>query len=155
MSVKTPSREKPATAPKVILGHRRYVVRCTFVGEDKKKRLEGSFRIVAEAPDTDALLVKVEKSVKKLRRTGELPPRCDVYVEFVLELADLKDGIVVDFERWEANPRKFQHGCIAFSEVCAVHQSGHPEPAYRFGKIPEPPAHASVPAHVAEKPKAS
>lgn len=110
------------------------------MGEQKKQRLNGSFRFVAEAADSTAVLPKLEKAVKKLRRTGELPAKCDVYVEFVLELTELDKGVVADFERWEIEPRRFQHGCITFTEACAVYHTDHPAPAYRFGKPDEPSA---------------
>jgi hypothetical protein len=116
---------------------KRFLVRCTFVGEQQKKKLEGSFRFVCEAADATAVLAKLEPAVKKLRRTGEVPPRCDVYVEFVLELADLPRGIVADFERWECEPKRFQHGCITFSDTCAVYHQGQAEPTFRFGKSAE------------------
>lgn len=107
------------------------------MGEQKKQRLNGSFRFVAEATDSTAVLPKLEKAVRKLRRAGELPPKCDVYVEFVLELAELDKGVVTDFERWEIEPRRFQHGCITFSDACAVYHTDHPAPAFRFGKAEE------------------
>lgn len=115
------------------------MARCTFVGEDKKKRLEGSFRFVSDAPDVAALMPKLEKAVKRLRREGEIPPRCEVYVEFIVELADSERGMIADFERWEQNPRRFQHGCITFSDRCPVYPTEQPGPAFRFGMgSPEP-----------------
>ncbi|HVU36527.1 MAG TPA: hypothetical protein VHE61_24015 [Opitutaceae bacterium] len=130
---------KPAERPAS-----RFFVRCTFVGEEKKRRIDGSFRFVAEAADANALFPKLEKAVRKLRRTGELPPRCDVYVEFVLELAGLDRGVIADFERWEHNPKRFQRGCITFSDACAVYQSGQTEASFRFG-APVASAHPAAP----------
>lgn len=131
------SSTKPkATPPPPSPAARRYLVRCTFIGEDKKTRVEGSFRFVADASDTGALLPKLEKAVRKLRRGGELPPRCDVYVEFILELAGLDRGLVADFERWEREPRRFQQGCITLSDAAAVFDEGLP--TFRFGKAAEP-----------------
>jgi hypothetical protein len=109
----------------------RYLARCTFVGEDKNVRVEGSFRFVSEAVDLAAFLPKLEKAVNKLRRTKELPPRCHVYVEFVIELADAKAGMLVDFERWERNPRRFQTGHITTAENCAAFTEGLP--TFQFG----------------------
>ncbi len=114
---------------------RHYLVRCTFIGEDKKTRVEGSFRFVADAPDTATLLPKLAKAVRKLRRGGELPSRCDVYVEFILELAALDRGLVADFERWEREPRRFQHGCITLSDAAVFDQG---LPTFHFGKPAEP-----------------
>lgn len=116
----------------------RYLARCTFVGEDKKVRIEGSFRFVADAADLTTFLPKLEKAVNKLRRTKELPPRCQVYVEFVIELADSKAGMLVDFERWERHPRRFQTGHITTAENCAAFTEGLP--TFQFG--PEQPAAA-------------
>lgn len=110
----------------------RYLARCTFVGEEKKVRVEGSFRFVAEAADSAAMLAKLEKAVNKLRRARELPSHCEVFVEFMLELADLKPGLVADFERWERHPRRFQAGHITLSENCPVFVESLP--TYRFGK---------------------
>lgn len=109
----------------------RYFVRCTFVGEEKKIRVEGSFRFIAEAADIATLLPKLEKAVRKLRRTGELPPRCEVFVEFMVDLLDLKSGVLLDFERWERNPRRFQRGCTSLSDTCPV--IDHDLPTFRFG----------------------
>jgi hypothetical protein len=127
-----PAMAKPAPPPP-----KRFLVRCTFVGEDKKQKLEGSFRFACEGADATAVLAKLEPAVKKLRRTGELPPRCAVYVEFILELAELSRGIIADLERWESSPRRFQHGCITLSDTCAVYHHGHADPAFRFGKAAE------------------
>ena len=116
------------------------------MGEDKKLRVEGSFRFLCEAGDATAVLAKLAPAVKKLRRTGELAARCEVYVDFIVELAELPRGLVADFERWESSPRRFQQGCVTFSEVCAVYHQGHAEPAFRFGKsaapVETPPAQA-------------
>lgn len=126
---RSPAKAAAVRVPPPLARH--YLVRCTYVGEDKKTRLDGSFRFVADAADMTALLPKLEKAVKKLRRSGELPPRCEVYVEFVLELADLDRGVVADFERWEREPRRFQHGCITLSDACAVFDQALP--SFRFG----------------------
>ena len=126
---------KPAPPPP-----KRFLVRCTFLGEDKKQRLEGAFRFVCEAADATQVTAKLSPAVRRLRRLGELPARCQVYVEFVLELADLPRGVVADFERWESDPRRFQHGCIAFSDTCAAYDHPGPQPAFRFGKATEPAA---------------
>lgn len=134
------SRSKPsvsaraAAVPPAVPPPKRFLVRCTYVGEDKKKRIDGSFRFLAEAADVAVLRPKIEKAVNRLRRTGELPPRCEVYIEFILELADLARGIVADFERWEHDPKRFQHGCITFSDTCPVYQTESAEAAFRFGK---------------------
>lgn len=124
---------------------RQFLVRCTFVGEQQKKKLDGSFRFICEAADADAVRAKLEPAVKRLRRSGEIPSQCDVYVEFILELGELQRGLVADFERWERDPKRFQHGCVAFSETCAVYHHEQTEPAFRFGKSAEPPAAAPVP----------
>jgi hypothetical protein len=116
------------------------------VGEQQKKKLDGSFRFVCEAMDANAVMAKLEPAVKKLRRGGEIPSQCDVYVEFILELGELQRGLVTDFERWERDPKRFQHGCVAFSETCAVYHHEQTEPAFRFGKSAEPPAAAAAPA---------
>ncbi len=134
-----PVPPKPAPAPL-----QRFLVRCTFVGEDKKQQVNGSFRFLLEAVGTSAVLPKLGKAVNKLRRARELPPRCDVYVEFILELAELERGVVADFERWEVVPRRFQHGSITFSETCGIYHHEHPEPAFRFGKTAAQPA--AIPA---------
>lgn len=118
----------------------RFFIRCTFVGEDKKVRLEGSFRFLIEATDLTAALAKLEKAVNKLRRTKDLPPRCDVYVEFVLELTDQKTGLIADFERWERDPRRFQAGHITVTESSRVFVEGLP--IFSFGKRPEPASSA-------------
>ena len=139
-----PRPVKPAPPPL-----KRFFVRCTFVGEMQKRKVDGSFRFLIEASDVAAVRPKLEPAVKKLRRGGELPSRCDVYVEFVLELADLPRGVVVDFERWERDPKRFEHGCMAFSDTCAVYDHGAAEPAFSFGKKPEAapaPALAAPPA---------
>lgn len=113
----------------------RFFVRCTFVGEEKKVRLEGSFRFIVDAPDTSAVLPRLEKAVNKLRRTKELPRHCEVFVEFILALPDARSGIVADFERWERQPRRFQAGHITTSEACATFVEGLP--VYRYGQNPE------------------
>jgi hypothetical protein len=128
----------PRPAPPPV---RRYLARCTFVGEDKKVRVEGSFRFMADAVDTAAFLPKLEKAVKKLRRSGDLPPKCDVYVEFVIELAALERGVVADFERWQRDPRQFQTGWITLSDACGVHDHGLP--SFHFGKAADPAPAAS------------
>jgi hypothetical protein len=138
-----PAPKPPAKPPVPPVPVNRYFVRCTYLGDDKKVPLEGAFRFILEAPDTTKLASKLEQAVKRLRRSGELPRRCDVYVEFVLELADLPRGLVVDFERWQREPRKFQHGCIAVSESCRVHEVGFTGLSFHFGR---PAAAAPVPA---------
>ncbi len=132
LSPKTEGKPQPVV--------QQYLVRCTFLGENKKQKIEGAFRFFLEATDTSRLAALLEKAVKRLHRTGELPRRCDVYVEYVLELADLRRGVVVDFERWEREPRKFQHGCIAFSDTCRHHEAGFAGLQYHFGKPAEAPA---------------
>jgi hypothetical protein len=142
------SKPRPASKPVVHAAPppaKLFLVRCTFVGHDKaKQRVEGSFRFVIEAPDASAVQPRLEKAVRALRRSADLPPRCEIFVEFVLELADLKRGVIADFERWQKEPRQFQGGCITFSEACAVYQHGHNEPAFRFGSAPAPAAGAPV-----------
>jgi hypothetical protein len=133
-----PKLVRPAASPPPAAPKKLYLVRCTFVGEDRKNKVEGAFRFLLEASDQTPLVPRLGQAVRRLRREKEIPATAIVYVEYIIEVAGLKQGIIVDFERWTKEPRTFEHGRITFNDACAVFHGDECCPTFRFGRAAAP-----------------